>query len=63
MPQSALRSQQDALTRQWEGERAKLAAIQARTNPPLRSNWRSLSHTISFPFPCLCVCAVAEGGG
>ena len=26
--QNALRSQQEALTRQWEGERAKLAAIQ-----------------------------------
>ncbi len=28
-PQTALRSQQEALTRQWEGERAKLAAIQS----------------------------------
>lgn len=28
--QNALRKQQDALTQQWEGERAKLAAIQAR---------------------------------
>ena len=69
--QTELRKQQAALTQQWEGERAKLAAIQARGARSSRAACVCLRGASADMFSpschrrrrSLCAAADAEGGG